>query len=109
MAPRSPAKMTSGSTTVMSIRPLPIVLATAVPKMRKATKLKKAAQMTACLGLRTRVETIVATELAASWRPLVKSKARAMAMMKTMKTKLQPSIAQLPLTTMPSTVLLMFW
>ncbi len=79
--------MTRGSTTVMSMRPLPMVLATAVPKIRKATKLKKAAQITARLGDRTRVETMVATELAASCMPLVKSKARATAMMKTMNPK----------------------
>ena len=34
--------------------------------IRKATKLKKAAQMTAVVGERTRVETTVAIELAAS-------------------------------------------
>jgi hypothetical protein len=33
--------------------------------------LKKAAQMTAIRGVRTRVETTVAIELAASWKPLV--------------------------------------
>ena len=40
--------MTANVTTWMSIIPEPIVFATAVPKMKKATKLKKAAQMTAC-------------------------------------------------------------
>jgi hypothetical protein len=39
--------------------------------MRKATKLKKAAQTTAFLGVKTLVETIVAMELAASCMPLV--------------------------------------
>src|SRR2546425_11937767 len=42
-----------------------------------ATKLKKAAQTTACSGVSTRVETTVAIELAASWKPLMKSKTRA--------------------------------
>ena len=50
----------------MSIIPEPIVLATAVPKTNAATKLKNAAQMTAFPGDRTRVETTVAIEFAAS-------------------------------------------
>ena len=41
---------------------------------KEATKLKKAAQRTACLGVRTRVETTVAMEFAESWKPLIKSK-----------------------------------
>jgi hypothetical protein len=53
--------------------------------MRKAIKLKKAAQMTASLGDRTLVETIVEIELAASCMPLVKSKVRAIMMTKIMK------------------------
>ncbi len=85
MAPRSPARMTSGVTTSMSIRPVPMVCATPVPKIRKATKLKKAAQTTACRGDRTRVETMVAMEFAASCMPLVKSKARATAMIRMTK------------------------
>ena len=43
-----------------------MVLATAVPKVKAATKLKKAAQMSAMRGESTRVETTVAMELAAS-------------------------------------------
>src|SRR6185312_9617525 len=50
--------------------PLPIVCATCSGKIRKATKLKKAVQTTAQNGLSTRVETMVAIELAASWKPL---------------------------------------
>jgi hypothetical protein len=57
-----------------------------VPKIRKATKLKQAAQTTACFGERTRVETMVETELAASCMPLVKSKTRAIATMTIIKT-----------------------
>src|SRR5579885_312005 len=45
-------------------------------------KLKKAAQTTATRGLRTRVDTTVAMELAASWKPFMKSKARATRTMK---------------------------
>ena len=68
-------------TTRTSIRPVPIVLATAVPNVNAATKLKKAAQKTAIRGVSTRVETTVAIELAESCIPLMKSKARAIAMM----------------------------
>src|SRR5665213_2229860 len=64
------------------ISPLPIVPATAVPNRNAAAKLKNAAQITACPGERTRVETTVAIELAASWNPLRKSKNSAIAMMK---------------------------
>ena len=53
--------------------PLPIVSATCVPKTKTATKLKNAAQTTALPGDSTRVETTVAIELAASWKPLMKS------------------------------------
>ena len=47
------------------------VCATAVPNPKAATKLKNAAQITACPGVSTRVETTVAIELAASWKPLM--------------------------------------
>ena len=55
----------------MSIMPEPTVFATAVPKTNAAAKLKNAAQMTALPGDSTRVETTVAIELAASWKPLM--------------------------------------
>jgi hypothetical protein len=61
----------------ISIIPLPMVLATCRPKNKNAIKLKNAAQITAHRGVRTRVETIVAMELAASWNPLRKSNVRA--------------------------------
>ena len=51
--------------------PEPTVLATAVPKAKAATKLKNAAHTTACPGERTRVDTTVAMEFAASWKPLM--------------------------------------
>src|SRR5437870_8409558 len=60
-----------------SIVPLPIVDATFTPNTKAATKLKKAAHRTAIRGDRTRVETTVATELAASWKPFKKSKTSA--------------------------------
>src|SRR5262249_18052856 len=56
-----------------------MVVATLVGKTTKAMKLKKAAQMTALGGLRTRGDTTVATELAAAGRPLRKSNSSARA------------------------------
>src|SRR5512136_3194812 len=55
--------------------PLPMVLATAVPNTKAAMKFQKAAQATARKGVRTRVETTVAMELAASCQPFENSKA----------------------------------
>src|SRR2546425_11955034 len=83
MAPRSPARITHWSTTLVSTTPLPTVVATWTPKPNAATKLKNAAHTTAWSGVRTRVETTVAIELAASWKPLMKSKTSATATMKT--------------------------
>ena len=54
--------------------PEPMVLATAIPNMNAAMKLKTAAQTTARRGESTRVETTVAMLLAASWKPFRKSK-----------------------------------
>src|SRR6185295_20312824 len=85
MAPRRPASTTSRDTMDRSIMPDPMVLATCVPRTKAATKLKKAAQSTATWGVSTRVETTVAMELAASWKPFRKSKVSATRMMKTMK------------------------
>ena len=55
----------------MSIIPAPTVRATAVPKVKAATKLKNAAHTTALPGESTRVDTTVAIEFAASWKPLM--------------------------------------
>src|SRR3712207_2541536 len=85
MAPRSAARMTFGVTAEMSTRPRVMVFATAVPTVKSATKLKNAAHTTAGNGLSTRVPTIVAIEFAESWKPLMKSKRKATATMKTMK------------------------
>src|SRR5512143_3052310 len=73
MAPSSPHRMTYTVTIFRSTRPEPTVFATPVPKLTADTKLKKAAQTTACRGVSTRVATTVAIELAASWNPLTKS------------------------------------
>ncbi len=83
MAPSRPARITSGVTIARSIIPLPMVLATWVPRTKAATKLKNAAQRTAFWGESTRVDTTVAMEFAASWKPFRKSKTRATTMMKT--------------------------
>src|SRR5262245_28435793 len=78
IAPSSPPRMTFASTKETSIIPLPIVLATAVPTVKRAAKLNVAAQRTAVKGFNTRVPTIVAMEFAESWKPLMKSKTNAM-------------------------------
>ena len=78
MAPTRPANTTPIVSTSGSTTPVAMVAATTVPNTRKATKLKNAAQITARRGDRTRVETTVAIELAASWKPLTKSNASAM-------------------------------
>ena len=71
MAPARPPNTTAKVTIRMSIMPAPTVLATAVPNAKAATKLKNAAQMTALPGESTRVDTTVAIEFAASWKPLM--------------------------------------
>src|SRR4051794_10902651 len=77
IAPISAPKMTRGSTILGSMIPVPSVSATCNPKNRKAMKLKKAAQATAYCGFSTRVDTMVAMELAASCSPLRKSNSNA--------------------------------
>src|SRR5579859_816480 len=76
MAPRRPARMTCWLIKSIWTRPFPMVLATAVPKKKAAMKFQKAAHATAVKGFRTRVETTVAMELAASCQPFENSKAR---------------------------------
>ena len=51
--------------------PLPMVCATCSGKITNAMKLKNAAHTTAMRGVSTRVDTTVAIELAASWKPLM--------------------------------------
>src|SRR5690348_14923215 len=83
IAPSRPPRTTFASTIETSIIPFPMVLATAVPTVKSAAKLKVAAQSTAVNGFRTRVPTIVAIEFAESWNPLMKSKMNAMMMIAT--------------------------
>src|SRR3982751_3219631 len=68
IAPRSPPRMTCGSTMLCSIIPPPTALATATLPVNNAVS-----------GLRTRGPTIVAMEFAESWKPLLKSKMKAIA------------------------------
>src|SRR6476620_9202479 len=82
-APSSAAKITFASTMLCSTIPPPTALATATPPVHSAAQLKKAAHPTAASGLRTRVPTMVAMEFAESWKPLLKSKMNANAMMAT--------------------------
>src|SRR5262245_31375303 len=81
IAPTKPANSTYWVTASNTIIPDPKVFATFVPKPKAATKLKKAAHRTAKRGVNTRVETTVAMELAASWKPLMKSKISAITIM----------------------------
>ena len=73
IAPTSAPRITCGSTTPGTMMPIPTVFATLSPKNRNAMKLKNAAQQTAYFGGKTRVETIVAIEFAASLSPFMKS------------------------------------
>src|SRR5258705_66549 len=60
-----------------SMIPLPTVVATLRWNTNTAITLKTAASSTAWWGFSTRVETTVAIEFAASWKPFMKSKASA--------------------------------
>jgi hypothetical protein len=84
--------MRVGSTTFGFTIPLPMVWATRVSRLKAATKLKKAAQITAAFGVNTRVPTTVAIEFAASWKPLMKSKARAKIIIKRIKVTFLKSV-----------------
>src|SRR5947208_2709374 len=66
IAPNRPAMTTYWFTSSNRIIPLPMVLATAVPRKKAARKLKAAAHNTASFGDRTRVETTVAMLFAES-------------------------------------------
>ena len=78
IAPTRPAITTSSVITSGSTMPLAIVAATSM-ETKAPAKLSTAALATAARGLRARVETLVAIELAVSWKPFVKSKKSATA------------------------------
>src|SRR3954468_19914120 len=69
----SAPKINRLSTKAGSTMPLPTVDATDRWNTPQASTLKNAAQITACQGLSTPVETTVAIEFAASWKPFMKS------------------------------------
>ena len=72
IAPTRPAKMTVGVIAVASTMSSAIVAATWI-EMKAPTKLRIAAMPTAARGDRAWVEIDVATTLAVSWKPFVKS------------------------------------
>jgi hypothetical protein len=76
MAPSNAQRIVGMVITFGSTIPLPMVEATAVP-MSAPVRLKKAARVIACRGVNTFVDTTVAIALAASWNPLIYSKASA--------------------------------
>src|SRR5262249_6440840 len=76
IAPIRPAKTTVGVMTEGSTTSLATVAATEI-EMKAPTKLSSEAMPIATCGLAAPVEIDVATTLAVSWKPLVKSKARA--------------------------------
>src|SRR3954469_1873647 len=78
MAPMRPAKITVVVMRSASTMPLAIVAATS-SEMKAPTKFRIAAIVTAVRGASARVEIDVATALAVSWNPLVKSNASAVA------------------------------
>ena len=77
IAPTSAPKITCWSTNAGSTMPLPTVAATLRWKIQIATMLKNAANSTAVCGLSTPVDTTVAIEFAASWKPFMKSNSTA--------------------------------
>ena len=76
IAPTSPASTTLSVIASGSTMPVAIVAATATKK-KAPMKLRIAELITAFRGESAWVETLVAIEFAVSWKPLVKSKKRA--------------------------------
>ena len=93
IAPTSPAKITVGVIFVSSTSPLEIVFATWTER-NAPTRLRTPAMSTAVRGFSAPVAIEVATALAVSWKPLVKSNANAVTMTTTMITEIsmRPSL-----------------
>src|SRR5689334_6858635 len=89
MAASSAAMTATGVRAAGWATSVPMVLATEV-LMKAPRKLSTAAMRMATAGGSTRVETLVATALAVSWKPLVKSKAAATRIVSTRKARLPP-------------------
>ena len=87
IAPTSPAKITVGVIFVSSTSPLEIVFATWTER-NAPTRLRTPAMSTAVRGFSAPVAIEVATALAVSWKPLVKSNANAVTMTTTMITEI---------------------
>src|SRR6187455_1515444 len=83
------AAKTTATPSLSCLTTFATVFATAVPTMKNALKLKNAENHGAQRAGIARVATTVATELAASWKPLVKSNNSAKAMTPTMATSNQ--------------------
>src|ERR1700750_323349 len=94
IAPISPAKTIVGVITSASTTSLATVVATLI-EMKAPTKLSSAATPIATDGRAAPVEIEVATTLAVSWKPLVKSKASAVATTMT-RTRSEPTRGQNP-------------
>jgi hypothetical protein len=78
IAPTSPAKITTGPMRVSSTIPLEMVFATSTER-NAPTRFSRPAIVTAAFGESAPVAIEVAIALAVSWKPLVKSKTRAVA------------------------------
>src|SRR5437588_3046196 len=78
IAPTNPANTTAIVISPVDTIPLAIVVATLI-EMNAPAKFSSAAYPTASRGGIARVEIVVATTFAVSWKPFVKSKARAVA------------------------------
>ena len=72
VAASKPARITQRSIALLSTV-FATVFPTLMSKTQNARMLKEAAQITACTGVRTLVETTVAIEFAASWNPFTRS------------------------------------
>src|SRR5688572_29400314 len=90
IAPIRAPKIRRLSTNEASMMPLPTVAATLCSNTANANTLKNAAQSTACQGLSTPVDTTVAMEFAASWKPFMKSNASASSTRKTSVSETAP-------------------
>jgi hypothetical protein len=95
IAPTSPPKTICGVIRSASTMPLAIVAATS-SEMKAPAKLRIAAMPTATRGGIARVEIDVATTLAVSWKPFVKSKTSAVATTMTRITSLCMSLGGEP-------------
>jgi hypothetical protein len=93
IAPMSAANTTDVVVACVVTIPLAIVAATS-SEMKAPTKLRTAENATAARGDMARVEIDVATALAVSWKPLVKSKPSAVTITTTSRRSLTQTLEQ---------------